>query len=54
MAQKRLKNAKMKPAPFAFLGLTLWLTLAIAATLRPPHDDLLANRWHHLITNSTP
>jgi uncharacterized protein (DUF58 family) len=36
MAQKRLKNAKMKPAPFAFLGLTLWLTLAIAATLRPP------------------
>ncbi|HAI68899.1 MAG TPA: DUF58 domain-containing protein, partial [Gammaproteobacteria bacterium] len=25
----------MRPAPFAFLGLALWLTLAIAAALRP-------------------
>lgn len=26
----------MRPAPFAFFGLFLWLTLAIAATMRPP------------------
>lgn len=26
----------MRPAPFVFLGLSLWLTLAVAATLRPP------------------
>jgi len=26
----------MRPAPIAFLGLSLWLTLAFAATLRPP------------------